>query len=72
MCPVDRPAAMMRAGAAVAQLVEQRTFNPTVAGSSPAGGTGKLLQTRGFAVVRIRMICNHVPDMSEICDWVAG
>jgi hypothetical protein len=24
--------------AAVAQLVEQRTFNPTVAGSNPAGG----------------------------------
>jgi hypothetical protein len=27
--------------AAVAQLVEQRTFNPTVAGSSPAGGIEK-------------------------------
>jgi hypothetical protein len=29
--------------AAVAQLVEQRTFNPTVVGSSPTGGIEKEL-----------------------------
>ena len=30
--------------ASIAQLVEQRTFNPWVAGSSPAGGTIQMSQ----------------------------
>ncbi len=30
--------------AAVAQLAEQRTFNPKVVGSIPTGGIGKALQ----------------------------
>ena len=34
--------------AAVAQLVEQRTFNPTVVGSSPTGGIEKELVVKGF------------------------
>jgi hypothetical protein len=33
--------------AAVAQLVEQRTFNPKVVGSNPTGGIEKYLQ-KGF------------------------
>jgi hypothetical protein len=32
--------------ASIAQLVERRTFNPCVAGSSPAGGTIMLHSTR--------------------------
>ena len=31
--------------AAVAQLAEQRTFNPKVVGSIPTGGMGKWLET---------------------------
>gem|GEM_PF-1359930 len=32
-------------GGAIAQLVEQRTENPCVAGSNPAGTTSKALKT---------------------------
>lgn len=34
--------------APLAQVVEQRTVNPCVAGSNPAGGGGSLLAIRGF------------------------
>jgi hypothetical protein len=50
--------------AAVAQLAEQRTFNPKVVGSIPTGGIEKYLQIGGFWLVRIRRIRNHVPNMS--------
>jgi hypothetical protein len=46
----SRPIARVRdhvMPAAVAQLVEQRTFNPKVVGSNPTGGIEKYLQ-KGF------------------------
>jgi hypothetical protein len=37
--------------AAVAQLVEQRTFNPKVVGSNPTGGITKWLEAAVFAEI---------------------
>jgi integrase len=60
-----RPAAIMAEPAAVAQLVEQRTFNPTVVGSSPTGGTEKTLVERHFALDGSGAEVDHVPNMSR-------
>lgn len=47
---IESECAIIGALAAVAQLAEQRTFNPRVAGSNPAGGTVEGLLDEGFAV----------------------
>ena len=46
--------AIMGVRAAVAQLVEQRTFNPKVLGSSPSGGTAEIACDLGFACLDSR------------------
>jgi hypothetical protein len=51
--------------AAVAQLVEQRTFNPKVLGSSPSGGISKGLQIAGFSLDGLGPKRSHVPYMSR-------
>src|SRR6266540_670232 len=55
-------------GGPVAQLVEQGTFNPKVAGSSPARPTSKKLQTWSRLLSRLRVAgeCpNRVPKMGR-------
>ncbi len=57
-------AAIIVLPAAVAQLVEQRTFNPTVVGSSPTGGTQKWLVQAIFG--RLVRGANMSPDRYAI------
>jgi integrase len=59
------PGARSWRSAAVAQLVEQRTFNPKVVGSSPTGGIGNILERGIFGLVRLRMTHKYVPNMSR-------
>jgi len=58
--------------AAIAQLVEQRTFNPKRAGSSPAGGTRKAQEIWAFVILGDARDSQSVPSMSQdrrmICD----
>jgi hypothetical protein len=61
-----RPAAIIAEPAAVAQLVEQRTFNPTVVGSSPTGGTEKTLVLSLFSALH-----GIEDDASEVIDHLA-
>jgi integrase len=51
--------------AAVAQLVEQRTFNPKVVGSNPTGGIRKWLVIGISGLVCVRTSRKYVPNMSR-------
>ena len=45
---------------AVAQLVEQRTENPCVPGSSPGGATSPQRKLRAFYLNPIRVLLSHL------------
>jgi hypothetical protein len=67
--PIERvppiPLARLWLQAAVAQLAEQRTFNPKVVGSIPTGGIGERLEIAAFLPRAWVFSGNCVPNMSR-------